>query len=105
VILSLVRNHRRGQDRAILVWLILALLSIVPLAHASPPDSLWIAGIYDEADFDDIMATVVSEQALVELFWAPVGQPVVLAVVPSLNDSRPVPAFYKGSFSVRAPPA
>jgi hypothetical protein len=88
-----------------LVWLILALFSIVPLAHASPPDSLWIAGIYDEADFDDVVTTVVSGQASVELFWAPVGRPVVLAVVPSLNDSRLVPSVLQSPLSVRAPPA
>jgi len=68
---SLARRHRRGQDRVILVWLILALFSIVPLAHACPPDSLLAAGIYDDADFDDVVWKVVSEQASVQLFWSP----------------------------------
>jgi hypothetical protein len=30
--------------------LLATLVALVPLAHASPPDPLWIAGIYDEAD-------------------------------------------------------
>jgi len=105
VIFTLARNHLRGEGRAISVWLIFALLSIVPLAHASPPDSLWIAGIYDDADFDDVVGTVVSEQASVELFWAPSGRPIVLAVIPSLNDSRFVPSVLQSQLSVRAPPA
>ena len=87
------------------MWLLLALFSIVPLANASPPDPLWIAGIYDEADFDDVVATVVSEQASVELLWTPVGRPVPLAVVLSLKDSRLVPSVLQSQLSVRAPPA
>lgn len=31
------------------------------LAHASPPDPSWIPGIYDAADFDDVVILVVSE--------------------------------------------
>ena len=102
---ALARHHHHGQDRAILVWLIVALFSIVPLAHACPPDSLSTAGIYDDADFDDVVTKVVSEQASIELFWAPVGRPVVLAAVPSLKDSRLVPSAPQIQFSVRAPPA
>src|SRR5215813_14692293 len=35
---------------------LLTLLVIVPvtLAHASPPDQTWLAGVYDQADFDDV---------------------------------------------------
>jgi hypothetical protein len=35
------------------------LLTLVPLAHASPPDPLWIAGIYDAGDFDDVVWTLI----------------------------------------------
>src|SRR5215467_5106610 len=40
----------------------LALLVIVPvtLAHASPPDQTWLAGVYDEADFDDVVGLLTS---------------------------------------------
>ena len=36
---------------------LLALLVIAPvtLAHASPPDQTWLAGVYDQADFDDVV--------------------------------------------------
>ena len=41
---------------------LLALLIIVPvtLAHASPPDQTWLAGVYDEADFDDVVVLLTS---------------------------------------------
>ena len=34
----------------LVVALLIGLLAATPLAHASPPDPLWIAGIYDDAD-------------------------------------------------------
>ncbi len=41
---------------------LLALLVIVPvtLAHASPPDQTWLAGVYDQADFDDVVGLLTS---------------------------------------------
>ena len=41
---------------------LLALLVIVPvtLAHASPPDQTWLAGFYDQADFDDVVGLLTS---------------------------------------------
>jgi hypothetical protein len=35
--------------------LLLALLGLVPLAHATPPDTLWLAGIHDAADSDEMV--------------------------------------------------
>ena len=53
------------------------LVALVPLANASPPDPTWIPGIYDDADFDDVIG-------LVEL-----GAGLVVSVDPT--DARPVP--------------
>ena len=41
---------------------LLAVLIIVPvtLAHASPPDPTWHAGLYDQADFDDVVCLLTS---------------------------------------------
>ena len=36
------------------------LVALVPLANASPPDPTWISGIYDDADFDDVILIIVS---------------------------------------------
>ena len=34
---------------------LLVATSLVPLAYASPPDPLWVPGIYDAADYDDVV--------------------------------------------------
>jgi hypothetical protein len=38
--------------------LVAALATLLPLAHASPPDQSWIAGLYDGADHDDVVLAV-----------------------------------------------
>ena len=38
----------------------LVLLTLVAFAHASPPDQTWQPGIYDDADFDDVIARIAS---------------------------------------------
>jgi hypothetical protein len=40
--------------------LALALLTLAALAHASPPDETWLPGIYDAADFDDVVILITS---------------------------------------------
>ncbi len=34
------------------------LVTLVPLAHFSPPDPTWIAGIYDNADYDQAVVAI-----------------------------------------------
>jgi len=45
-----------GRLGAILLGV--ALASLVPLAHASPPDPTWIPGLYDDADHDDAVIAI-----------------------------------------------
>src|SRR5215467_4694059 len=47
---------------AMFLSIVVALILIVPMALASPPDPSWIAGIYDGADGDDVV-TLVYETA------------------------------------------
>ena len=42
-----------------------ALTVVVPLAVASSPDSVTVAGVYDAADYDDVMVLVTSQEVLV----------------------------------------
>jgi hypothetical protein len=52
------------RGRFALVALLAALLlSVVAFAHASPPDWTWQVGVYDEADFDDVIDFLVSLSA------------------------------------------
>ena len=44
----------------VLVALVVVLL---PLAYASPPDTSWINGLYDDADGDDAIVVVTSGDA------------------------------------------
>jgi len=57
----------RGKDHVgIVVALLTVLLLITPLAHARPPDSVWIHGIYDAADFDEIVVAVANADGLLQ---------------------------------------
>jgi hypothetical protein len=54
------------MSRAALIALIAAVLATISgLAYASPPpDPTWIPGVYDDADFDDVVGLVTSAEAL-----------------------------------------
>ena len=94
-------NCRYG--RAAALGLLVVLVILVPLAGATPPDPLWIAGIYDAADSDDVVVAAMSLDIRVE------HDPVVVSPV-SIVDRipvGPVPAIPDVSLrgtQARAPP-
>ena len=55
------------KRRALRVWplwllalgLVVSLTVLPTLCHASPPDPTWVAGLYDDADHDDVVVEVV----------------------------------------------
>jgi hypothetical protein len=55
----------------------IVLLTLVAFAHASPPDETWLPGIYDDADFDDVIDLIVSLSAA-----APDSTPVISRLAP-----------------------
>ena len=55
----LARVHRRGR-RVCVLGTLCAMLALVPLAPASPPDPVWLAGIYDAGDSDDVILAATS---------------------------------------------
>ena len=89
--------------RVLATTLLVALLAVVPLAHASPPDPLWIPGIYDAADLDHAVVVVTSlenqlhEGPSVVPPGSPVARvllverPVVRAVIPRTTPARAPP--------------
>ena len=87
--------------------MLLVLLVIVPvmLAHASPPDQTWIAGIYDQADFDDVICLLTS--VFEDTYFTAAPEPRhCLALVPKLGQAKvaclaSAPAY---SAPLRAPP-
>lgn len=50
----------------VLLVLVGALATLSPLADACPPDATWIAGVYNEADFDDVVALITARADIVE---------------------------------------
>jgi len=87
--------------------MLLALLLIAPvtLAHASLPDQTWLEGVYDEADFDDVVGLLTSALEVTDSTAAPESGPC-LAFEPKLCPATvacPVsaPAY---SAPLRAPP-
>jgi len=67
---SMMRRPISSSSLAIsrggLIILILAALATTSsLGYASPPDLSWIPGIYDDADFDDVVGLATSETSLV----------------------------------------
>ena len=87
--------------------MLLALLIIAPvtLAHASPPDQTWLAGVYDQADFDDVVGLLTSALEATGPATAPEADPC-LALAPKLCPAMAAwpataPAYWA---PLRAPP-
>jgi hypothetical protein len=97
------RGHLRW--RRFLVLVLLACCGTLPLlAYASPPDPTWLPGIYDNADYDDVIGLVADTAAVSELPLVAAG-PACLGFWPVLGGSASVfrEAFLLG-FRLRSPP-
>jgi hypothetical protein len=87
--------------------LILASLALLlALAYASPPDPSWISGVYDDADYDDVVTLVMAGTASVPSVTPIASRPhaPLVAQVPPLVQSAVLPPPHFGS-PPRAPPA
>jgi hypothetical protein len=97
---------RSGQGLAYVLGVLLALLTLVPLAHASPPDPVWLAGMYDDADLDEAVVAVVSITGLVVgVSVASVKPGTVAAGAASGLDTPSFVVRPLSTFRNRAPPA
>jgi hypothetical protein len=90
-----------------LTWLIAAVLgSLVPLAYASPPDPTYLAGIWDNADYDDVVTFVASSldstdtDKIDDPIRPLIGVPLVLPTEETLS-----PAVFSSLHCPRGPPA
>ena len=94
-----------ARRRLIVLVLLGALLTLTPLAQASPPDQSWIGGFYDDADYDDVVLLVTGGLHAVQESPSPVLARLteVVALVramPPAAAPQPVPLAEAG----RAPP-
>ena len=93
-------------SRILLGLLVLVLGTLVPLAHASLPDPSWISGIYDGADYDDVVVLVTFETGTV-------SPPRVADLEPTLQaigslaqlPERATVSLSAAAFRPRGPPA
>ena len=102
-----VSSSSLAISRGGLIILILAALATTSsLGYASPPDPSWIPGIYDHADFDDVVELTTSETSLV----GPEGAIALHLVPPATSPEAPpldsaIIRFPTAALHVRAPPA
>ena len=76
--------------RFIGLCLVTALLALVPAAHASPPDQSWIPGLYDNADFDDVILLLTSGHGAIEpdREWSLRSSAPIVGFVTSMDTER-----------------
>jgi hypothetical protein len=55
---ALLERAPGRSRRCLCVLTLLVLFAIIPLAYSRPSDPTWIAGLYDEADYDDVEGLV-----------------------------------------------
>jgi hypothetical protein len=91
--------------RRCLGLVLLACSAILPLlAHASPPDPIWLPGIYDNADYDDVIGLLTDTAAVRELPLV-TADPACLVFCSVLNGSASiVPDAFLLDFRLRSPP-
>jgi len=89
-------------------WLALLLLGahvwLGPFAHVNPPDPLWMGGIFDDADHDDVVLLVMAITGVVN------SRPVLAAPTRSeiwveAEPQSAYPPILANVHSIRAPPA
>ncbi len=90
---------------SVLLALIGVLAALTPLAYASPPDPSWIRGLYDDADFDNVVAFLTSGAGVIEPFPLDDACAIPLAVaLLRQTDEGPTPSGILVSLHPRAPP-
>jgi hypothetical protein len=94
-----------GGHRLVVVVTFVAVLCLVPAAHGSPPDPTWIAGLYDNADFDDVVFLITSALGVAERTVGCSLRPQRLVTsIPFATDSNTQPLSFRSSALGRAPP-
>ena len=98
---EVARSTRQATFACLSIILVLTLLPTI--AFASPPDASWIAGIYDDADGDDVVALVYETAAAIATM---LGDAPSLSRLPEKSIESRAGIFSRGSLtrSTRAPP-
>lgn len=57
--------------RTVLLALCALVAGLAPLAHASATDPTWIAGLYDDGDYDDVVLAITGNAGAIDPDHAP----------------------------------
>ena len=88
------------------VTLVGVLLTLRVLADANPPDPTWIAGFWDDADYDDVVILITSTSGIADANPFVEVKPLrVFIAAVTTDDHQPVPALASSLRHSRAPPA
>src|SRR5207247_10788479 len=69
---------------------IIAVLTLTPAAYASPPDPSWISGLYDNADYDDVVVLIAEHIGVIEPGVSALsGGPAIGRRQPATTDVSP----------------
>ena len=92
--------------RSVALLIVGALISLAALAHASPPDPDWLGGLWDNADYDDIILLVTSGAGVADSHSiVDEARPIVVASpLVARPDGNRLPARPLFASSTRAPP-
>jgi hypothetical protein len=95
----------RGLRVVIALLLMLGIGGLTPLAYASPPDPSWIRGIYDDADYDDVVVLITSAAAAIALVLVVdlLPRPPLAGLAHKCAED-PVPVLSFSPLQSRAPP-
>ena len=96
----------RASLNALVLFLIASILTLTPLANASPPDPTWLSGYFDGDDFDDVIEYVTSATGVAEGPVVRCARPAsVLVVLRCERSEDPIPLVPFSPSGPRAPPA
>jgi len=90
--------------RLVALLILIAIAALTPLAHASPPDPTWVAGLWDDGDHDDVILLVCATAAAVHSPPPTLdSRRAIVGVVTGLDPDAP-PFRAAAPVATRAPP-
>ena len=98
-------RRRRGGPVSLAFLVCILIIGPSLLAYASPPDPSWVRGVYDDADFDDVVWLIIANVGLIDGAAWMEGRPDFILIwgdVPP--DDLSVAPLSPSSSQSRAPP-
>jgi hypothetical protein len=95
----------RAFLKGLVLFFVASILTLTPLAYASPPDPTWQLGFFDDDDFDEVVGYITSATGLAEGPVVRCLRPVpILVILKNGQSEELVPFAPLSSSDPRAPP-